>query len=238
MPGTDPWWQTFFDESYIEAWAAQGAFDSTDENVRQLVELLELPRGARVLDVPCGFGRFSRPLHEAGLQVTGVDISDDQIRRARRDHAGPDYHVGDMREPPPGPYDAVLNLFSSFGYFTSTDDDVRCLQAWYDALRPGGQLVLEMMHRDRMAWSFDPEGEPYSDIETGSTDWATGVRTSVVRIGDETREFRLRLYTATELLAMVEGVGFVDARAHGDLTGAPLDPSTRLVVHAFRPGHG
>lgn len=235
MTDTSRWWETFFDEAYISTWTAQGAFESTANIAEHLIELLDLPPGATVLDVPCGFGRFAAPLHRAGLTVTGVDYSEAQIRRARRDHPGPTYYVGDMREPPLGPYDAVLNLFSSFGYFDDPADDVQCLSVWFEVLRPGGQLVLETMHRDRVAWLFDPDNEAVSNIETGRTDWVTGVRTSMVTIGDEVREFRVRLYTATDLVDMIESVGFVDVQVSGDLTGAPLTPSTRLVLRAVRP---
>lgn len=238
MTDSQDWWETFFDDAYIDVWTEQGAFESTAQNVERLIDLLDLEAGSRVLDVPSGFGRFAQPLHDAGYRVTGIDASPDQIRRAERDHPGPSYHVGDMREPVGGPYDAVLNLFSSFGYFASDEEDRRCLSAWFDVLRPGGQLVIETMHRDRIAWSFDPDGGPVSDIETGSTDWATGVRTSQVSFGEETREFRLRIYTATELVAAVADAGFVDIQTHGDLAGTPLDPTTRLVVRAVRPNVG
>lgn len=140
-----------------------------------------------------------------------------------------------MREPPEGPYDAVVNLFSSFGYFARREEDLRCLRAWFDVLRPGGQLVMETMHRDRIAWAFDPDDAAASGIETGTTDWATGVRTSRVRFGEETREFRFRLYSATELIGALRNVGLVDVAAYGNLGRAPLDPSTRLVLHARRP---
>lgn len=234
MGEPEGWWSGFFDDAYIDVWTEQGAFDSTDESVEQLIDLLGLPAGARVLDIPCGFGRFSGPLQDAGYSVTGVDLSPVQIRRAQEDHPGPDYRIGDMREPPPGPYDAVVNLFSSFGYFDTRDDDMRCLRAWFDVLRPGGQLVMELMHRDRLASAFDPDDQSVSDIETGVTDWVTGVRTSQVEFGEETREFRFRLYTATELIAALEDVGFVEVKAYGDLSGAPLSPATRLVLHALR----
>lgn len=235
MGEPEGWWSGFFDDAYIDVWTEQGAFDATAESVEQLIDLLDLPAEARVLDIPCGFGRFSQPLHDAGYDVTGVDLSPIQIGCARRDHPGPDYRIGDMRDPPAGPYDAVVNLFSSFGYFDSRDDDLRCLHAWFDVLRPGGRLVMELMHRDRIAGAFDPETDSVSDIETGVTNWVTGVRTSQVSFGEETREFRFRLYTATELIVALEDVGFADIEAYGDLSGAPLDPSTRLVLRALRP---
>lgn len=142
------WWETFFDEAYVRAWESDGAFQSTDEAVADLLGFLRLEPGAAILDIPCGFGRFAGPLHEAGHDVVGVDASPDQIRLAREHHPGPRYELGDMRDPPPGPFDAVLNLYSSFGYFDDPADDAACLRAWHQVLRPGGTLVLESMHRD------------------------------------------------------------------------------------------
>lgn len=232
---SDPWWQTFFDRAYVEAWAADGAFEGTGEVAAQLVDFLGLPAGARVLDVPCGFGRFAGPLHDAGYEVTALDVSSQQIDLARRDNPGPDYLVGDMREPPPGPFDAVLNLYSSFGYFDDPADDAACLAAWHEVLRPGGILVLETMHRDRLAWLWGQDVDPGARGEAGTTDWTTGVRTSTVEIEGQRREFRVRLYTATDLIRMLEEAGFVRVEAFGGFDGSTLDPSRRLTVSAHRP---
>lgn len=83
------WWQSFFDDAYVEAWETDGAFESTQEEAMQLIEFLGVGREALVLDIPCGFGRFSGPLHQAGLRVVGVDSSADQIRLAQERNPGP-----------------------------------------------------------------------------------------------------------------------------------------------------
>lgn len=230
-----PWWRTFFDDAYVDAWAADGAFESTDEVAAQLIDFLDLPSRARVLDIPCGFGRFSQPLHDAGYDVVGVDGSDDQIRLAQQRHPGPTYLVGDMREPPSGPFDAVLNLYSSFGYFDDPADDIRCLSAWYEVLRPGGMLVLETMHRDRLAWLWGQDHDPGTRRETDTTDWTTGVRTASVQIDGQTRTFTVRLYTATDLIRMMREIRFIDIEAFGGLDSSQLDPSKRLAIRARRP---
>lgn len=228
------WWAGFFDEAYVDTWTEAGVFATTDDQVAQLRTLLDLPAGARILDVPCGFGRFAGPLHEAGYEVVGVDASPAQLALAEQRHPGPDYRLGDMRTPPDGPFDAVLNLFSSFGYFEDPADDVRCLQAWHDVLRPGGVLVIETMHRDILARLWGQEHEPDARIELGTTDWVTGRHTATVEVGGQRRVFRTRLYTATDLVRLCREVGFVEFEVFGGLDRAPFDPSTRLVVCAHR----
>jgi hypothetical protein len=64
-----------FDADYVKTWSAMGAFDRTEEQTRAIVELLDLPVGAAVLAVACGFGRIAGPLHHHGFRVTGIDIS-------------------------------------------------------------------------------------------------------------------------------------------------------------------
>jgi SAM-dependent methyltransferase len=232
--GPTDWWKGFFDEAYVRAWESDGAFQSTDDAVVDLLSFLQLEPGAAILDIPCGFGRFAGPLHEAGYDVVGVDAAPDQIRLARENHPGPRYVLGDMRAPPAGPFDAVMNLYSSFGYFEDPEDDVNCLRAWYRVLRPGGTLVLESMHRDRLAWLWGQEPDPGTRREAGTTDWKTGVRTSYVQVDGETRMFRLRLYTATDLVGMMAETGFTSIEVYGGLDGSPLDPSTRLAIRARR----
>ncbi|HEX9765715.1 MAG TPA: class I SAM-dependent methyltransferase [Nitriliruptorales bacterium] len=233
MANATEWWEDFFDEAYVETWADEAAFDQTAEDVPLLIGLLDLPAGARIIDIPCGFGRFAGPLHDAGFDVTGVDLSEVQIRLAEERNPGPAYLVGDMREPPAGPFDAVLNLYSSFGYFEDPADDRACLDAWYRVLAPGGQLVIETMHRDRLAWLHGQQIED-SALERVDTDWMGGTNTSTVNVGGEQRTFTFRLYTATDYLNMLTEAGFADIEMFGGLDGSPLDPTKRLAIRARR----
>lgn len=60
-----------------------------------LLELLDLPPGASVLDVGCGTGQFTRRLAAAGYTVTGVDPDPERIAYARQYRAGAEtYLVG------------------------------------------------------------------------------------------------------------------------------------------------
>ncbi len=230
------WWEDFFDDDYVAAWTEAGRFDRSDEQTDALVALLDLPAGAAILDVPCGFGRIAGRLQDRGHDVVGIDASPRQIELAEVRNPGPRYLVGDMREVPPGPFDAVVNLYSSFGYLAHRDDDLAALAAWYGALRDGGQLVMELLHRDFLAHRYGEEVPDEGPIrETGETDWATGIRTATLTIGAVEKVLRLRLYTATELVRELRRVGFTIIETWGDLDrSGPVTPTSRLVIRAVR----
>jgi SAM-dependent methyltransferase len=230
------WWESFFDERYVQAWTAAGSFTDTDRLVDGVEALLGLQPGAEILDIPCGFGRVAGPLALRGYRVTGIDFSPQQLHLAEERNPGPTYIKADMRRPPPGPFDAAINLFSSFGYFDDPREDAAAVTAWARCLRPGGVLVMELMHRDRVAHLYGQAGEyPGGVSESGETDWVTGIRTATVTYGSIVKEFRVRLYTVTEVVQLLHGAGFGHVDAYGTLQGGEVTPETRLVLRAMKP---
>lgn len=238
MPGE--WWTTFFDRTYTDVWAAAGMFGHTEEEADAVLAVLGATGPLRILDVPCGFGRHSSALHARGHEVTGLDLSADQLAIAEERHPGPTYLRGDMRRPPPGPFDAVLNLFTSIGYLATPADDLQALRAWHDVLVPGGQVLIETMHRDRLARLYEPGAErPVGDtgaVEIARMDWLTGINTATIILADGSqRTFSTRLYTATALVELVRAAGFTEVIAMGGFAGGPVSPETRLLVSGRRP---
>src|SRR5690348_12730576 len=122
------WWQTYFGSQYLLEYEPLFALERDRREVARLMDLLGLPSGARVLDVPCGQGRHAHLLAEAGFDVDGLDYSAELLAHARGRGTGPRlrYTRGDMRRLPPrwtGRFDAVVNLFTSFGFFADPRDD-------------------------------------------------------------------------------------------------------------------
>jgi 2-polyprenyl-3-methyl-5-hydroxy-6-metoxy-1,4-benzoquinol methylase len=75
--------------------------------------------GSRILDLPCGYGRHSNALADRGYQVTGLDLDAEHLAKAR-ESARARFREGDMREIDAdlhGRFDAVINMFYSFGFF-------------------------------------------------------------------------------------------------------------------------
>ncbi len=239
-------WDAFFSDFYLRAYAGAARDEGAAEQALAAVRLAGTPEGGDVLDVPCGFGRHAVPLGQAGYGAVGADRSQALLDEARRRAAGarwPKLARADYRELPfaDGSFDTALNLFSSLGYLGDEEDE-RALAEIRRVLRPGGRLVLETMHRDLVVTGFREQdwqlvGEGRLLLDQRTFDPASGVVQTTQTLIDgrgerESRTFSLRVYTATELLAMLERAGFAEARCYGDLAGSPFAADTRLVILA------
>jgi ubiquinone/menaquinone biosynthesis C-methylase UbiE len=244
-PSPPETWDALFSDFYLRAFANDEADADAGASAHSAARLAACPAGGDLLDVPCGYGRHAIPLARAGYRVTGVDRSPTLLAEARR-RAGdepPELVEADYRELPfaDESFDAALNLFTSLGFY-GDEEDVKALAEIGRVLRPTGRLVIETMHRDRLVHGFHEQdwrlvGEGRLLLEQRSFDAAAGVaqttQTLIEKTGErDSRSFAVRVYTATELVAMLNRAGFDDARCYGDLAGSPFDTSTRLVIVA------
>ncbi len=219
--------------------------------VARLMELVELPSGARVLDCPCGQGRHAHLLAEAGFNVDGLDYSQDLLNIAieRGTGARLRYTRGDMRKLPSrwtSRFEAVVNLFTSFGFFGTPRDDLRVLAEFARVLKPGGMLVWHGGSRDgvmtrflsRDWWStadgtvFGQERrfDPLSGFLEITSTWRGPT-------GDGERAHRIRLYTASELAARMQEVGLVVEQAFDAWEDRPLTRrSSEMLLVARKDG--
>jgi SAM-dependent methyltransferase len=155
------WWSTYFDAGYVREYEPLFDLVSDRRQVARLIELLQLESGARILDVPCGQGRHAHLLAEAGFDVDGLDLSAHLIALAKQRGTAKNlrYRRGDMRRLPAnwtGRFDAVLDLFTSFGFFADARDDAKVIHEFARVLKPGGVLVWHGGSRDGVMAKFLP----------------------------------------------------------------------------------
>ena len=230
----------FYEESIDDA--------HSDADTAEILGLLDLPAGARILDAPCGHGRIARRLAAAGMEVTGVDLTPAYLEQARADPQlrldTVSYLEGDIRAlPVDGPFDAVVCWLNSFGYYDDADCH-RVLREFHRVLREGGKVAIDTMHHDGGVRHFTPAPDAVvvqrgddTMVEVSTFDPIGGrmvIERTVHRSGAPQRRatYFVRLPTPPEWVVWLEAAGFhdVEFRAGG---GGPLElDSWELVVTA------
>ncbi len=249
MSADAQWWRTYFDDVFFRLHDPLFTEAASRQEVSAIREMLALPFGARILDVPCGWGRHTALFAEAGLAAFGADISTDLLARAEPESRprSAHYAAADLRMLPfaDRSFDAVINVFTSLGLFLDDAEDIRALVEARRVLAPDGALLLESMHRDEVIAAYAerdrwrlPDGteirvrrrfDPVRGISHERWRWRSGD-------GSEQGEKRhaLRLRTATEIDGLLRAAGFQDITYHGDWDGSPLTHDAERLIAVAR----
>jgi len=224
--------------------------DAAADEVNKVMELLDITAGCKILDMPCGPGRHSTELAGHGLEVTGIDATpafvDAAKARCKERKLKAEFDVGDMRTfcRPEG-FDIVLNLFTSFGYFHDDAENLAVAKNFFNNLRPGGEVLIDMMGKENIARIFQPrdwrqteDGTYVLEERQISEDWNWIDVTWTVIKGGKQRQVSCghRIYSASELKRTLIDAGFIEVSVYGNLDGADYDLNAeRLVVTALKP---
>jgi SAM-dependent methyltransferase len=108
--------------------------------------LATLARSGRVLELGIGTGRIALPLAVRGLEVHGIDASEDMVAELRAKPGGDAIPVSlsDFADVDvPGPFALVFVVFNTFFSLLTQDDQIRCFRNVAARLGPGGRFVIE-----------------------------------------------------------------------------------------------
>ncbi len=152
METEKPWFEEWFDTSYYHTLYSHRNYEEAEQFIHNLCNYLQLPPGSNVLDFACGKGRHAYFLNRLGFDVLGVDLSFNSIAAAKKmEKDGLRFAMSDIREVIPGEkFDAIFNLFTSFGYFNSLDENLKVMTAIERMLEPDGIFVIDFMNANKV----------------------------------------------------------------------------------------
>jgi len=231
------WWRSLFTSLYLKT---DGDVVENEANTRNEVDLLRKATGMepedRVLDLCCGQGRHSMELARRGFrQVAGLDRSRYLIRlakkRAQKEGLNISYHEGDARKfsLPGDPFQYVIIMGNSFGYFEKEEDDKAVLERIKRALVSGGCLVMDLVdgewmreHYERRSWEWIDSDQFVCRERSPASDGERMVSREVVVHAERgviaDQFYAERLYDREKIVSLLEGVGFINIRFYGDIT--------------------
>ncbi|ULL17905.1 class I SAM-dependent methyltransferase [Paenibacillus sp. H1-7] len=240
------WYRKSFGDDYLLVYKhrdMQGAYDE----VKRMIEWLQLSPGADVLDLCCGMGRHSMALNDFGYNVTGIDLSEVLLSEARKLDG---QHLvcflqGDMREVPlEGPYDAVVNLFTSFGYFEDDEQNVKVLKEIHRLLKVQGKFIIDFLNPEYVISHlvpFSTRDEDGITIEESRRIEDGFVRKSiVVKEGAEERTYmeQVKLFDLKRFQEMLRASNLEIDHVYGDYNASEYDRelSKRMIFVGHRKG--
>jgi SAM-dependent methyltransferase len=139
------WFVSWFDSPYYHILYNKRDDKEAKLFLDKLIDFIQPNKDSSILDLACGKGRHAIYLNKKGFNVTGIDLSEKSIHHNKKYENGTlDFFVHDMRnEFRKEGFDYVFNLFTSFGYFENTEDNINTLNAVNSNLKPRGLLVLD-----------------------------------------------------------------------------------------------
>jgi SAM-dependent methyltransferase len=141
------WFVDWFNTKYYHILYKNRDEQEAKDFIQKLVEFLAIKPNTKVLDLACGRGRHAVTLNELGMDVVGLDLSNESIAYAQQfSNDTLHFDVHDMRLPLKSKFQYVFNLFTSFGYFDEASENEKVLQSVNEALPSEGILVIDFMN--------------------------------------------------------------------------------------------
>ncbi len=236
---SDEWfWKTYGPIMFDEQRMKKSVYEA-----EQIMKICGLTGGQHVFDCCCGMGRHSLELAERGCRVTGVDLSRGYLdlaeSEAKRRDLPADFICRDIREIEyDGEFDAVINMFTSFGYFEDPDEDLLLLKKLHRSLKPGGKLFMEMAGKEILARDFEErtwfEREGIKILLEYSVDlnWTELCNRWLFYKDDKMTEYSFshRIFSASEMAMMLWQAGFETIEIYGNFDLAPYDHRAENLI--------
>ena len=239
------WFKTWFDSPYYKLLYNNRDQEEAASFIDQLINFIALSPSAKIVDFGCGRGRHANYLNSKKYKVTGIDISPTSIEEAKenKDELGltTRFYVHDFRKPIPySNFDLGLNLFTSFGYFDTHEENEMALHNMAEVIAEKGVFIMDYLNADHVTKNLvEEETIEREDVKFSIRRWIEDgfiMKEITFNAEGEKQEFReqVRLYKEEDLRSMIEAAGLTVRFVFGDYDLDFYNPenSERLIIIA------
>jgi len=239
------WFEEWFDSPLYEKLYANRDEQEAQQLIAFLEQTLDLNDCSSILDLGCGRGRHAINLGKKGYQVKGIDLSEEAIHTAREQAEAlglenVSFEVRDMRNPLPETFDAIVNLFTTFGYFKKDDENALVLDSAVNMLNDRGVFVLDYLNAQKVEQKFvaEEEGE-FQGIRYQIKRYVQNgaIHKDIVFAGEglsspKSYWERVKLYDLDWFKNEMSDRNLEITKVNGDYQGGDFDPKTspRLLI--------
>ncbi len=239
------WAEEFYDDNFANFFLDNNS--ALTEEIEFIKSKIIFKKNMRLLDQGCGTGRLSAQMSDAGFNVTGLDIVESYIEKAKDKHPKIEFICADAETYlTSNKFDIIINWWTSFGYGASKDNDLNVLKSTYDNLEEGGVYILDLLNAEqcRNDYSSDSKVEYEEHIDGTKFVWENWLSDDNKKIikkwsfekADGKRISKtgggIWLYDAKEIKEMLMESGFESVEFYGDMSSIPLqsDDNRCIVV--------
>ncbi len=240
------WFKSWFNSPYYHILYDHRNKEEAELFIRHLASYLNLEKQAHLLDLACGNGRHAIILNQLGYRVTGIDLSENNIKTAQlKENPTLSFVQGDMRDVyKKEEFDVVLNLFTSFGYFNLMDDNKKVIQSAFQMLKNEGLIVIDYFNTHVICKNLlKKESIQKQHVQFDiSKEIVDGFIIKTIHIKDEENNYyetfheKVMLISPEEIQSLLTHHSFQLLNLFGDYDLNPfqLESSKRLILIARR----
>lgn len=220
------WFENWFDSPYYHLLYKNRSQEEATDFVNKLIDKLELKKGDTLLDLACGKGRHAFTFSKHGLDVTGVDLSNESIIYAKQfEQENLHFYVHDMRKIFRVRYfQFVCNLFTSFGYFKRPHDHILAARSIEQGLKKDGKFLIDFVNQNHAVNNILSNPSERKEINHVVFQIERTFRNNqfikkiFVQDGEKNIEFEecVNSFTISDLKKLFEQVGLTFLKAFGD----------------------
>lgn len=237
------WFKDWFNtQEYLNVYQHRNESDAED-HIKLILGNVKIPSGAKILDMACGAGRHAIILARKNFHLTAVDLSENLIsiaeQSAQNENLKINFVQSDIRKYETNDkFDLIINLFTSFGYFESDEENYAVLQKAYHLLVENGFFVLDFFNSEFLRQNlveFSEENLGGAEIHQYRKIKNNRVTKKIVITKNgklSTYEESVRMFSKDEIVNAIQNIGFDIYKTFGDFLGSEFDKlsSPRLIM--------
>lgn len=245
----NPWYKKFFKKFYLDIYKDILSSFDTKNQVNFIANILNLSKKSKILDLCGGYGRLSIPLAKKGFEVYLQDLNKDFLKKAEKEAKKYKVEIkiihSDMRKIPySNKFDAVINMFTSFGYLENDKEDKKVLATVNKTLKRGGKFLIDVINGEWLMRNYKTKDwrkvDDFLILEDNKFNRKTKrnlVNLTIINFKNHKTFFvhtKVRIYTFSELKNMLLDSGFKIIKSYGTLNKEKFSSkfSKRIVILA------